>query len=232
MSGFCLPSVASHFIFFQDSSKPKKTIQNKLLYLLPRALGSGLFFLMILFFPILAFPADLTLAWDPNTEPDLEGYGVYFKKDAPGPPYDLFGNVALPELTDPDNPTFTLTGLQKGSRYYITLTAYDTAGNESGYADPVCAQIGDQIVPCASADTGGGTGSDSGGTSSGGSSGGGSGGGAGCFIATSSDHAKAEGTLFGIFLLAAVFFHALQKVFAKKNSTTKMIPMIPSRPSV
>jgi hypothetical protein len=198
MSGFCLPSVSSHFIFFQDSSKPKKTIQNKLLYLLPRALGSGLFFLMILFFPLIAFPADLTLAWDPNTEPDLEGYGVYFKKDAPGPPYDLFGNVALPELSDPANPSFTLTGLQKGSRYYITLTAYDTAGNESGYADPVCAEIGDQIVPCASADTGGGT-------SSGGSSGGGSGGGAGCFIATSLNHSQSHATIVALLVLGAVF---------------------------
>ena len=141
MSGFCLPSVASHFIFFQDSSKPKKITQNKLLYLLPRALGSGLFFLMILFFPLIAFPADLTLAWDSNTDPDLEGYGVYFKKDAPGPPYDLFGYVTLQELSDPNNPTFALTGLQPGSRYYIAATAYDTAGNESGYSDSVSAQI-------------------------------------------------------------------------------------------
>jgi uncharacterized membrane protein YgcG len=205
MSGFCLPSVASHFIFFQDSSKPKKTTQNKLLYFLPRTLGSGLFFLMILFFPILAFPADLTLAWDPNTEPDLEGYGVYFKQDAPGPPYDLFGNVALPELSDPDNPSFTLTGLQKGSRYYITLTAYDTAGNESGYADPVCAQIGDQIVPCASAEDSGGAGSSGGGASSGGSSGGGSGGVAGCFIATSLNHPQSHATIVALLVLGAVF---------------------------
>jgi hypothetical protein len=148
MPGICLPAVWSHRIFFKDSFKSKKTKQTSLLSLVPKALGSALFFAMVLFFPPTAFSADLTLAWAPNSEADLEGYGVYFKKDAPGPPYDLFGNVALEELSETGNPAFTLTGLQKGSRYYITLTAYDTSGNESDYADPVCAQVGDQIVPC------------------------------------------------------------------------------------
>jgi len=203
MSGFRLPAVASSLIFLQDSFNSNKIKQNKFLSLLPRALGSGLFFLMSAFFPIFAFAADVTLAWDPNTEPDLEGYGVYFKKDAPGPPYDLFGNVALPELTDPDNPAFTLTGLQKGSRYYITLTAYDTAGNESAYAAPVCAEIGDQIVACASAEDSGGAGSSGGGSSSGGSSGGGSGGGAGCFIATSLNHHQSHATIVALLVLGA-----------------------------
>jgi hypothetical protein len=132
-------------------------------------LASGLLFFTLLLSAAPAIPADATLAWDPNTEPDLEGYGVYFKKGAPGPPYDLFGYVTLPELDDPDFPTFTLTGLQDGATYYFTLTAYDTAGAESGYADPVCAQVGEQIVPCPAAGSG--------------SSGGGSGGGGGaCFI--------------------------------------------------
>jgi hypothetical protein len=117
-----------------------------------------------------AFSADLTLSCSPNTETDLEGYGVYFKKDVPGPPYDFYGFVTLQELSAPDNPVFTMTGLQKGSRYYVALTAYDSTGNESAYSDSVCAQIGDQNVPCPSADVGGGSG------------GGSSGGGGGCFI--------------------------------------------------
>jgi len=173
---------------------------------------NALFFLMLLFIPILASAADVTLAWDSNNEVDLEGYGVYFQKDAPGPPYDLFGNITLQELADPDNPTFTLTGLEMGSRYYFTLTAYDTAGNESGYADPVCAEIGDQIVPCASADAGSGTG----GTTSGGSSGGGSGGGAGCFIATSLDRPQPYAKIFALFFLGA-FFLLRPGIFSRKK---------------
>jgi hypothetical protein len=220
MSGFRLPAVASNLILLQGSSNSRKIKQNKSLSLLPRVLGSGLFFFMIAFFPLLAFAADVTLAWDPNSEADLEGYGVYFKKDAAGPPYDLFGNVTIQELDNPDNPTFTLTGLQKGSRYYFTVTAYDTAGNESAYAAPVCAEIGEQVVPCANADVGGGAGSSSGATGGGGSSGGGSGGGAGCFIATSHKSFHPHATIAALFVLGAVFFMG-RRMFSRKKVFNK-----------
>jgi hypothetical protein len=187
-------------------AKDQKTKHTDSLSIILRGLGSGLFLLVLVFIPILAPAADVTLAWDPNTEPDIEGYGVYFKKDAPGPPYDLFGDVALSELSNPDSPTFTLTSLEKGSRYYITLTAYDTAGNESGYADPVCAEIGDQIIPCASATTGGGSGTGTGG----------SGGGAGCFIEASLNHSKPYATTVGLLFLGAVFFMG-RGMFSRKK---------------
>jgi uncharacterized membrane protein YgcG len=138
--------------------------------------------LVLLLLAAPALSADVTLAWDPNSEADLEGYGVYFKLGASGPPYDLFGYVTLQELNDPDNPAFALTGLEKGSNYYFAVTAYDTAGNESGYSAPVCAQIGDQILPCTSASSSGSSGG------SAGASGGSGGGGGGCFIETASDH--------------------------------------------
>ena len=161
--------------------------------------------LCVLVVLLLAAPAlseDVTLAWDPNSEADLEGYGVYFKRGASGPPYDLFGYVTLQELNDPGNPAFAVTGLEKGSSYYFTVTAYDTAGNESGYSTPVCAQIGDQILPCTSA-------------SSSGSSGGGSGGGGGgCFIETSSDHQnKPRILMVTLCFLGAIFFMRFRMFF-------------------
>ena len=175
----------------QDQSKLQNTLQGKaiataLCFLvgqkiksLHRLVLSGcLCVLVLLFLAAPALSADVTLAWDPNSEADLEGYGVYFKLGASGPPYDLFGYVTLQELNDPDNPSFAVTGLVMGSSYYFAVTAYDTAGNESGYSAPVCAQIGDQILPCTSPPSSGG--------SSGGSGGGGGGG--GCFIETASDH--------------------------------------------
>jgi len=145
--------------------------------------------LVLLFLAAPALSADVTLAWDPNSEADIEGYGVYFKLGASGPPYDLFGYVTLTELNDPGNPSFAVTGLVMGSSYYFAVTAYDTAGNESAYSTPVCAQIGDQILPCTSASSGGSSGGSAGassGVASGGSGGGGGGG--GCFIETASDH--------------------------------------------
>jgi hypothetical protein len=150
-------------------------------------LSGGLGVLVLLFLAAPALSADVTLAWDPNSEADLEGYGVYFKLGSSGPPYELFGYVTLQELNDPDNPAFEVTGLAKGSSYYFSVTAYDTAGNESGYSAPVCAQIGDQILPCTSPPPPP-IPPPSGGGSSGGSGGSGGGGGGGCFIETASDH--------------------------------------------
>jgi hypothetical protein len=134
-------------------------------------MASGLFFLMFTLFAGSAFAVDATLAWDPNTEPDLEGYGVYFSRGKPGPPYDLFGYVTTAELEDPANPTFTVTGLIEGARYYLALTAYDTLGAESAFSAAVCADVSDTVAPCPSSSTGGG-------------GGGSGGGGGGCFIGT------------------------------------------------
>ena len=135
-------------------------------------MGAGLFILMVTLCASPAFAVDATLAWDPNTEGDLEGYGVYYSQNTPGPPYNLFGYVATNELDDPSNPTFTVTGLVKGARYYLSLTAYNTSGAESSFSGAVCADIADTITPCPSASTSGG-------------GGGGGGGGAACLIGTS-----------------------------------------------
>jgi hypothetical protein len=123
-----------------------------------------------------AYAADVTLAWDPNQEADLEGYAVYFKSNAPGPPYNLFGYFTTDDISDPAGPTVTVTGLNKGANYYFAVTAYNTKGNESGFSNTVCAEIGDVIAPCSATIVDGG-----------GSGGGGSGGGGGgCFIETAS----------------------------------------------
>jgi hypothetical protein len=118
--------------------------------------------------------ADVTLAWDPNQEGDLEGYGVYYKRGAAGPPYDFFGYVGTADLSDENSPAFTVTGLQDAT-YYFSVTAYDASGNESAYSTPVCAQVGAVVTPCAPAPSSGTA------TASGTSGGGGDG---GCFIRT------------------------------------------------
>jgi len=120
--------------------------------------------------------ADVTLAWDPNSEPDLEGYGVYFRKGAPGPPYDLAGYLTLADLSNDYAPLFVVSGLEKGFRYYFAVTAYDTAGNESTFSSAVCADVGDTITACPNASS-----------SSTPVSGSGGGGGGGCFISASSE---------------------------------------------
>ena len=215
---------SSNSCLVQDQSKPQNTLQGKALapalcflvgqkiLSLHRLVLSGCLCVLVLLFLVApALSADVTLAWDPNSEADLEGYGVYFKLGASGPPYDLFGYVTLQELNDPDNPAFAVTGLAKGSNYYFAVTAYDTAGNESGYSTPVCAQIGDQILPCTSPPSGGGSSGGSGGSSVGS---GGGGGGGGCFIETASDHHnKPRALMITISFLGAIFFIRFYFVF-------------------
>lgn len=82
--------------------------------------------LMILLFGIGAnslAAGEILLAWDPNTEPDLAGYRIYY-----GNAHDDYT-----EIIDVGNVIeYTITELNAGV-YYITITAYDASGNESDY---------------------------------------------------------------------------------------------------
>ena len=69
-----------------------------------------------------------TLIWDPNTEPDLAGYKLYYGLSSGNYPY----------IVDVGNQTtYTLSNLEVGKTYYIAATAYTTAGLESDYSNEV-----------------------------------------------------------------------------------------------
>ena len=71
-----------------------------------------------------ALTATVTLSWEANTEPDLEGYKIYYGTASRVYPNVIdVGNVA----------SFTLT-IEAGVDIYAALTAYDISGNESGYS--------------------------------------------------------------------------------------------------
>ena len=72
--------------------------------------------------------ANLELAWNANTEPDLAGYCVYYGTAAQnyGDSIDV-GNTT----------TYRLDGLLEGVTYYITVTAYDVNENESDFSAEV-----------------------------------------------------------------------------------------------
>ena len=131
----------------------------------------GLFFLFPFLLARSGFAAQITLAWDPNTEGNLAGYKIYYKGDTPSAPYDGTGanegdspiDVPLEWLIDEDSPEYKLTGLSDTKTYYFVVTAYDYDTRESGYSIEVS------------------TGSTASAASTGGSGGGGGG---GCLIAT------------------------------------------------
>jgi hypothetical protein len=75
-----------------------------------------------------AFAAQVTLAWDPNTESDLAGYRIH---------YGTVNGSYATHIDVHKVTSYTVTGLSEGQTYHFAATAYDSAGNESAYSSPV-----------------------------------------------------------------------------------------------
>jgi chitinase len=75
-----------------------------------------------------AYAASVDLEWDPNTEPELAGYKVYWGTSNGN--YTYSKDVGI-------TPACTVTGLDEGKTYYFAATAYDGSNNESGYSNQI-----------------------------------------------------------------------------------------------
>lgn len=85
------------------------------------------------------------LNWTPNPSEATAGYKIYYDTDSPEPPYEGTGanQGASPVLIDaPYDSYLVFSGLENDVTYYLTITAYDTLGIESGYPDGVIAVPG------------------------------------------------------------------------------------------
>jgi len=99
----------------------------------------SLFFIvlvLILFtFTSHAHSTQVTLSWEPNSEPDIAGYIVYY------------GNTVSRDyqlIEDAGNQTsYTATGLIDDEIYYFAVTAYTNSGLESDYSIEVVYSPGD-----------------------------------------------------------------------------------------
>src|SRR5262245_58390956 len=95
-------------------------------------IGSGLLLTSLSIAPLVA-GTSLKLTWDPNTEPDLARYTVYYT--APGVPTK---QVTVPASS---GATYTFQDLLlAGTTYSFVVTASDEAGNESLRSNQVSAQ--------------------------------------------------------------------------------------------
>ena len=185
----------------------------------------SIFLLSAMLFALCTMPlavangATVTLGWEPNPEPDLEGYVIYRNAEEPGPPYTYSNELPEDELADPLNPRLKLTGLKKDTKYYIALTAYNTEGVESGFSNDVCVEVVDGIANACAA-------SSSIGVSTSSSNGGG---GSGCFISSLSyesfifSHFVARPViriqLLAMLFLLLVLITAVKIGFNKTNQT-------------
>lgn len=77
---------------------------------------------------VIANAASVDLQWDPNVEPELAGYRVYWGTSS--------GNYSS-HMDVGNKTTCTLSGLQEGQTYYLAATAYDTSNNESGFSNQI-----------------------------------------------------------------------------------------------
>jgi hypothetical protein len=161
---------------------------------------SLLLVLSALLFAICANAKTVTLGWDSNDEPDLEGYVIYRNTNSPGPPYSHSDTLPEDELADPLYPEVKLTGLQEGNEYYIALTAYNNKGVESSYSNDICVEVvNDAVELCSTSASSPATTSSIGG---GGSS-------AGCFISAASNNSSAKNRLLYIlFTITAIGIRA------------------------
>lgn len=72
----------------------------------------------------------VSLEWDANTEPDLDGYNMY-RSETTGGQYSKI-NIAPIFITTYDDTTAVV-----GRTYYYVATAFNTSGFESGYSNEV-----------------------------------------------------------------------------------------------
>jgi len=93
----------------------------------------GFFLLLCAFFTqSVAHAGEVNLAWDPNTEPDVAGYRVYYG----------LGSRNYDHVMEVGNCTSCLvTGLEQGRTYYFAATAVNTANIESDFSNEVSAAL-------------------------------------------------------------------------------------------
>ncbi len=77
-----------------------------------------------------------TLTWKANSETDLAGYKVY--RSTVSGKYDQ-GNVIA--MLRGNVTSYQATGLQSRTTYFFVVTAFDIAGNESGYSNEVSKSV-------------------------------------------------------------------------------------------
>ncbi|MHC4640104.1 MAG: hypothetical protein ACYS32_00565 [Planctomycetota bacterium] len=82
-----------------------------------------------------AIPADITLAWDPNEEPEVIGYNIYFRNHI-NEDYRFMAEILEQDFDNPLQPTIGIWGLSEILTYHFVATAFST-DEESDYSNSV-----------------------------------------------------------------------------------------------
>jgi len=90
---------------------------------------------IIILLPVIACGAEITLAWDANTEDDLKGYIIYYGASS----RNYSNSIDVGDTTQ-----YTISDLQEGVTYYMAAKAYDYEDNQSGFSAELVHTIADQ----------------------------------------------------------------------------------------
>jgi len=88
--------------------------------------------------PVSLLASSITISWQPNTEPDLAGYKIYYGTESKV--YSVILNVK--NVT-----SYEIQNLTPGMTYYFALTAYDNSDNESELSQEVVYKVEDDEPP-------------------------------------------------------------------------------------
>lgn len=88
---------------------------------------------------------NVIVSWNPNTEPDLAGYKVYYGTE----PGEYTTSIDVGNVTQRE-----VSGLEMGGTYYFAVTAYDFNGNESAPSTEVVYYVVDTDPPTITSTTG------------------------------------------------------------------------------
>lgn len=100
-------------------------MEEKTIRLMP---GITLFIISLFLLPQISGATDLNLSWDPSKDSEVVGYKIHYGTSSRN----------YSHTVDVGNTTkFRLENLSDGVTYYVAVTAYDRAGNESGFSEEV-----------------------------------------------------------------------------------------------
>ena len=81
---------------------------------------------LLLLFPAISHPTEVTIAWSPSTNAQVAGYKIYY---GPTNRDDQF------KVDVGKNTSITITNLEAGGAYSFIVLTYDSAGRESRYSN-------------------------------------------------------------------------------------------------
>jgi len=99
--------------------------------------------------------ANFLFFWKASTDLAVTDYGIYQRIGDED--FVKIDEVRVQDLDNPATPSYLVTGLSDGNRYWFAATSITSSGAESSLSDQTCITVNGQIVECTDDDEDGAT---------------------------------------------------------------------------